>query len=232
MKNYVLIGDIHSQYHQLNDALTYIENNIENYFIVFLGDLFDSRISSSNSVGVYESVKYLQKNNQCVVLQSNHQDKCIRYLKGHNVYTNNGLDRTIQDFDEALISKNTLLEWLSTFPYGIAFKDKNGIEYRCSHAYFSSKLYVPTEYEKEEHHISIVGKHTKSKCLYGLVYENKRVEWWNQETDRDWIRVAGHYHALHIDLTKTKSIILDGECGGEGGLLCIYDVNQQIVKSF
>lgn len=226
MKNYVLIGDIHSQYLQLKNAVNFVQQNIQNYYIIFLGDLFDSRTEYSNSVDVYKLVRTLQRENNCTILQSNHQDKLIRYFKGNNVYLNNGMDRTLEDFKSSDISVEEVLNWLQSFSYGLAFKDKHNLEYRCSHAYFSSKFFIPKEYQ-DEYHVDVVSKHTKSKCLYGIVKDNQRVEWWNQESNHSWIRVAGHYHKVHIDLQNTKSIVLDGECGNDGGKLYIYDVNSQ-----
>lgn len=231
MKNYILVGDIHSQYHQLYDAYNYISKNIDDYFIIFLGDLFDSRTEYSNSVGVYEIVKHLQDKKKCLVLQSNHQDKLIRHLKGNNVYLNNGLDRTIKEFNQSNISNDEILDWLLSFPYGITFKDKNNLEYRCAHAYFSSKFFIPEDYS-DEHQVSIVSKQTKSKCLYGIIQDNQRVEWWNGESPHPWIRVAGHYHRIHIDLEKTKSIVLDGSCGNDDGKLYIYEVQSQQTHCF
>lgn len=231
MKNYVLVGDIHSQYQLLMEALTYIKNNIENYYIIFLGDLFDSRVECSNSLGVYETVRSLQNSNLCTIIQSNHQDKYIRYLKGNNVFLNNGLDTTIEDFSNSSVSKEELLLWLNSFPYGIVFRDKDNLEYRCAHAYFSSKILVPTDY-KDEYLLKLVSKHTKSKCLYGPVHDNVRIEWWNEESPHSWIRVAGHYHKVHIDLSKTKSLVLDAECGSDNGKLCIYDVNSKLPHYF
>lgn len=231
MKNYVLVGDIHSQYHQLLSALDFIKNNITDFYLICLGDIFDSRTKYSNSVDVYKTLRNLENNGKAIVLQSNHQDKYIRFLKGNQITPNNGLDRTIEDFSKENISTQEILNWLETFPYGIAFKDSSGLEYRCSHAYFSSKFFVPSEY-KDEYLIHIVSKTTKSKCIYGPIQENIRIQWWNSEEDQPWIRVAGHYHKVHIDLEKTKSIILDGGCGNDEGKLYIYDVNQQQIYFF
>lgn len=226
MKNYVLVGDIHSQYLQLYNAFKYIQENIQDYHIIFLGDLFDSRTDYSNSLGVYELTRELQNQNKCTILQSNHQDKLIRYLKGNQVYLNNGLDITLEEFNRSSVSKEELLEWLQSFSYGLVFKDKNNLEYRCAHAYFSSKFFVPEEYT-DEFQIQVVSKQTKSKCLYGIIQDNQRLEWWNKDSNHSWIRVAGHYHQVHIDLERTKSIVLDGECGNDNGKLYIYDVNSQ-----
>lgn len=231
MKNYVLVGDIHSQYSQLMSAIDFIQNNIDDYYIIFLGDLFDSRDIYSNSVGVYSQIQYLQSINKCTVLQSNHQNKHIRYLKGHSVYVDEGLKKTIAEFEEAQISNQSIRDWLNSFPYALAFRDKDGLEYRCAHAYFSSKLFIPSEYE-DEYLIYDVSKHSRQKCLYGIIQDNKRVEWWKTSSNHNWIRVAGHYHRVHIDLNDTKSIVLDGECGDENGKLYIYDVNKKEVHYF
>lgn len=231
MKNYVLVGDIHSQYSQLLNAFKFIDQNIQDYFIIFLGDVFDSRTEYSNSVKVYELIRHLQDKNKCQVLQSNHQDKFIRYLKGNQVYINNGLERTIDDFSHSNISKEEILEWLLSFPYALTFKSKENVEYRCAHAYFSSKFFVPDDYSNE-YLIHQVSKMTKSKCIYGPIVNEKRLEWWTQESNHSWIRVAGHYHQVYIDLMSTKSVILDGECGNENGKLYIYDVNSQITHHF
>lgn len=229
MKNYVLIGDVHSQYDKLSNAIDFIENNIEKYYIIFLGDLFDSRNDYSNSLGVYEKVKSILDSDLGIALRSNHQDKHIRYIKGHSVYVNNGLEKTIEDFKT--INSNEILNFLESFPYGIVFKDSTGLEYRCAHAYFSSKIYVPKKYS-DEYLIYDVSKSTKHKFLYGILSSGSRVEWWNNESNLDWIRVSGHYHKVHIDLENTKSIVLDAECGDDGGQLCIFDINSKKLSYF
>jgi hypothetical protein len=226
MKNYVIIGDIHSQYLKLDSALKFIQSSIQDYHIIFLGDIFDSRTEYSNSVDVYNTIKSLYDNKRCSVLQSNHQDKLIRYLKGNNVLANHGLDRTIEDFQNSDIDTQEVLEWLVSLPYGLTFKDNSGLEYRCAHAYFSSKFFVPEGYENEYeiHHVS---KSTKSKSIYGPIVDNSRLLWWNVESQLSWVRVAGHYHTLHIDLDFSKSLVLDAECGNDDGKLSVYDVNNR-----
>lgn len=228
MKNYVLVGDIHSQSDKLLRAIDFIQRTIENYHIIFLGDLFDSRTEFSDSVKVFHTVFNLKS---ATVLQSNHQNKLIRYLRGNDITASHGLNRTIEEFENSTISKYDLLKWLESFPYGVVFKDKFSLEYRCSHAYFSSKLYVPKEYDNE-YEINIVNRGTESKCIYGIHKNSDRVHWWKEKSENSWIRVAGHYHTLHMDLENTKSLVLDGECGNDGGFLCVYDVNKQSIRLF
>ena len=73
MTNYVLIGDVHSQSQNMNRAVSWIDKNVENPHIIQLGDLFDSRNSFSDSVGVYKTIQQL--GDKITVIQSNHQWK-------------------------------------------------------------------------------------------------------------------------------------------------------------
>jgi hypothetical protein len=159
-------------------------------------------------------------------LQSNHQDKLIRYLKGNNVSATHGLDRTIEDFGNSSVDMYEMLDWLQSLPYGVVFKDKFDVEYRCAHAYFSSKIFVPNEYSGE-YEVQLASKHTKSKFIYGLTVNNSRLLWWENSSELPWIRVAGHYHTVNIDYDFSKSLVLDAECGCDGGRLCVYDVNNR-----
>jgi hypothetical protein len=47
MTNFVLMGDVHSVQSKFNLALNYIKENIEDYHLIMLGDVFDSRCSES-----------------------------------------------------------------------------------------------------------------------------------------------------------------------------------------
>lgn len=142
--NFALIGDVHSQSSSLYSALTYCDEN--NLCPIFLGDIFDSRCDTSDSVGVYRMVREAEVNLNAIVLQSNHQNKFIRWLKGNKILPNHGLERTIEDFlignyvaiTTAHVEKEELLEWLTNLPYGVVFRDKDLLEYRAAHAYFPS----------------------------------------------------------------------------------------------
>ena len=225
---YAIIGDVHSDAIKLEKAFNYAQEH--NLKIILLGDLFDSRCDYSDSIGVYELVK----NSSAIVLQSNHQEKLIRYLKGNNVMLNNGLDITVKEFSDAGISNQELLDWLLSMPYGIVFKSKHNVEHRCSHAYFSSKIEIP-EYDDvcaimEEQ----VNRKAKALMLYGPIdYQNTktRILWWENPRHHDYVMVSGHYHHVHID---DHSVVLDGGCGGpeENNYLCLYDVDNKLLKKF
>lgn len=221
--NFSLISDIHSQAQQLSDALDYCQKN--NLTPLFLGDLFDSKCEDSDSMGVYNLVRNAQENMNAIIIQSNHQNKLIRYLRGNDVVQNFGLDKTIAELQS--LDQSKLLSWLESFPYAIVFKDKNNLEYRVSHAYFSSQIDVP-EYVNFYLFYELPKKH-QQQMLYGIFSGKDRINWWENKSHNNWIRVCGHYHHVHID---DHSIVLDGCCGEDGGKLLMYDVNQKQLHQF
>ena len=150
MTNYVLMGDIHSVFSRFDAALSFITNTIQDYHLVMLGDVFDSRCEESDSVAVYRAICQLQNDGKVTLIHSNHQWKLQRYLRGNPVKIDASLQRTLDDFAASDVTSEELMEWLASLPFAIAFKDADGLEYRCSHAYFSSKLYIPKKYRKTQ----------------------------------------------------------------------------------
>lgn len=229
--NYVLIGDIHSQANKLKEALSYIRKNIQNSRIIFLGDIFDSKQEYSDSCLVYKLVREAEIDLGAITIQSNHQDKFIRYYRGNNTQINNGLDKTIEDLQQQNISIEEVYQWLIRQSFGVVFRDKYGVEFRCAHAYFSSDLNI-MNYEDEYLVKALSTKH-KHEFLYGLQdSKKKRINWWeNDNTHEKFIRVSGHYKTVYLNLDN-KTLILDSCCGEIGGLLSIYDVNSRTIHQF
>lgn len=223
MTNFALISDIHSQAQKLSDALNHCKNN--NLTPLFLGDLFDSKCEDSDSMGVYNLVQNAQQNMNAIVIQSNHQNKLIRYLRGNDVVQNFGLDKTIVELQD--LNQQKLLSWLESFPYAVVFRDSYDIEYRVAHAYFSSQIEV--ENYEDYYLIFDVNKKQMNQMLYGIFSKKDRISWWDNHSNNNWVRVCGHYHHVHID---DHSIVLDGCCGEDGGKLLVYDVNQKQLHQF
>ena len=229
MKNYALIGDVHSHYGRLSQALLYCRDH--QLTPILLGDLFDSRCFVSESVEVYYLVREAEEVLNAIVLQSNHQNKLIRHLKGNKVVLNHGLERTVEEFENSSVDPEVLLQWLETRPYGIVFKNKNGEEYRCAHAYFSSRIEVP---EYDDHYLVQSEELTskiKNIMIYGPVSSNGRIAWWESPRWNSYKMVAGHYHLI---LDCEHCLILDGQCGdnGEESFLPLYEVNKKVLKKF
>jgi len=228
-RNFAFISDVHSQAHLLKLALDYCRNH--NLTPLFLGDLFDARVENSDSVSVYNQVKDQINNNSAICIQSNHQNKLLRYIKGNNVFISEDLQRTLDDFKKENIFLEEIYNFLNAMPYGVVFKDKNETEYRVAHAYFSSRINVPKYEDLCLIYENKLNKSTKSTMLYGPIQreEKKRIEWWKNNRTRDYIMVSGHYHTVCIN---QNSIVLDPECGSPNGSLGLYDVNNKVLKKF
>jgi hypothetical protein len=225
------MGDVHSVFSKFELALNFITKNIENYHLIMLGDVFDSRCSESNSVAIYNAIRELQNDNKLTLIHSNHQWKLQRYLKGNNVKIDDSLQRTLNDFEDSNVDKTEILEWLGSLPFSVSFRDRDGLEYRCAHAYHSSKLYVQKNYE-DIHTVCEVSREMRDKLIYGgKDKEGNRLQWWKNISDNDWIRCSGHYHKLEISY-ENKSIVLDSGCGENDGLLSIFDVNSRTLHQF
>lgn len=221
------VSDIHSQYENLKRAVDYAIS--QNLTIIFLGDIFDTHVDSSDSVGVYHLVKSLvDVGHFC--LNSNHQDKLIRYLKGNKITQNHGIDVTIREFEEADVNKTELYEFLTSLPYGIVCKNSYGKEYRAAHAYFPHSLEIPSYNDFYFVTRENLNRKLKDLMLYGkLNRDNTRTSWWeNNNLPQNYIRVAGHYHRVVVNST---SVVLDSSCGS-GGPLSLYNVDTGTVKEF
>lgn len=232
MTKYAFIGDIHSQAAPLSAAFDYCQKN--GLTPVMLGDLFDSRCELSNSAEVYDLARNAQsKFPGMVILRSNHQKKLERFIKGHSVNMSPDLERTLSDFKKAGTNlPSEVLPWLLSFPFGFVFRDSKGTEYRCAHACFPSRVEIQP-YRKCRSIWNVTRKE-QDLMLYGPRYKtddgaNERSAWWLKPADRDWVRVAGHYHVVH---EGPKSLVLDGDMGGSSSktlrldemALCLYDV--------
>jgi len=223
---YGIIGDIHSQSRQLNRALEYCCKN--DLTPILLGDIFDSRTSFSDSMGVYIAVTCYPG---LILIQSNHQDKLLRYckhlIKGsvNSMTIGPDLQRTI---DELLprISPEELIEFLEPLPYTVSIDRW----YRLAHAYhpyLTKKEYVAG---LDRAYRDDLTKTERFLCLYGKKSpEGERVRWWESTPPtRAWIRVAGHYHVHHH---SAFNMVLDGSCGDDNGVLVVYNTDKmQTVK--
>lgn len=227
MSSLCFISDVHSQYNKLQSAVDYAES--KNCRIIFLGDIFDSRVDYSDSIGVLNLVdRCIKRGHLC--LTSNHQDKLIRYLKGNNILQNNGIEKTIEEFETANVNKRYLLDFLQSFPFGIVCKNSYGKEFRVSHAYFPNSLEV-SEY-KTIHRVygRSLNRKTRKTMIYGPINdEHTRIHWWLDKNEtQNYARVSGHYHTVYVD---DYSVVLDSGCGS-GGCLSLYNADTGVIKEF
>ena len=224
---FCFISDVHSQYDRLQQAVDYAES--QNLQIIFLGDLFDSRVNYSDTIGTLNLVnRCIESGHLCVT--SNHQDKLIRYLKGNKIVQNNGLDVTIRELEENQVNKTYLLNFLYSFPYGIVCKNSHGKQFRAAHAYFPNFLDVAKTDEIQFIRGGNLNRKAKNLMIYGPTdRDNLRTFWWISENNtRDYIKVSGHYHAVHVD---DYSVVIDSGCGS-GGCLSLYVADTAVIKEF
>lgn len=221
------ISDVHSQYNRLQKAVDYAES--QNLRIIFLGDLFDTKIKYSDSVGTLNLVRdCVNRGHFCI--NSNHQSKLIRHLRGNKVVKNNGLDRTIDDFERGGVDLEKLHNFLNSFAYGVIFRNSHGKEFRAAHAYFCDSITVK-EYNKFRFiYGRSLSKNQKKMMIYGILDRDyqRRMWWENPNENQNFVRVAGHYHVVHTD---NQSVVIDSGCG-EGGALSLYNADTRLIKEF
>lgn len=227
--SYFLIGDIHSQGTLLSKALDHARRR--GLTPIFLGDLFDSRCENSETIYVYHQVRLAQAELGAVVLNSNHQERLLNFFRGDTEpkrYTEETW-RSLAEFEDSGLNLEEVANWLAALPLGFVFKDIRGITHACAHAFYPTK-YLPSK-ETEEFTLWIVDDFEDA---YEIVWgphrkDGRRRWWWNEQSNRKWIRCAGHYHTVWVD---ERSIVLDANCGFESGLLPTYEVNSQVLVHF
>jgi hypothetical protein len=232
---YAFIGDVHSQARPLEDALNYCHAN--SLAPILLGDLFDSQTKTSDSPAVYSLVKKAQEQLGAVILRSNHQFLMEGLVEDRGLKLKKDVCRSLLEFRSEGICIQEVAEWLRTFPYVIAFRDSQGLEYRAAHAQIPNTIEVPAYESFWEYH-----NPTPSEIkllLWGEDYslpDRERFRWM-RDKNRDWVAVAGHYHKV---VRTAKTLVLDGGCGGSTRSwhdkrdpeLLLYDVESKLLKSF
>jgi protein phosphatase len=224
---YALIADVHGCYNQLIIALKYLGfyrdeegtwTTNGKYFVISLGDLNDYRhkegLEKSSSIGCINTMMQLNQLGWSETVNSNHQDKFVRWLRGNRVTTTWGLEHTVEEF-KRYASEGTreevrqrLLKWLECRPNYYYFEE-DGKKYVAAHAYYSPN--TPNKEPKQAKDISIYGPRVGGGS-------NQRAEWWKYQAPHDRFVIVGHYH---------ETWFLEGSAGidggaGEGGPLNIY----------
>lgn len=217
--DYLFVGDIHSQASPLEKALSYAGSR--GLTPVLLGDLFDSRNGKDEeTLEVLERVESFPL--PMAICQSNHQWKLLRHMRGDIVANTEDTLRTAEILSPY---RSKVIRWLESLPFGIILRDTIGREYRVAHACFPSGA--------DTRHPLLLRSNTSRKerdlCLYGPRAEGSRSEWWLHPSERDWIRVAGHYHTVHVG---EQSMVLDGSCGDPGGTLVGFDTARWSLVEF
>ncbi len=233
----VIIGDVHSSIFLLTPLLNklgffykkgkgWIRES--NYFIIFLGDLNDYRSSyrqqEASAIQTIMVAKELMNKGWSITLNSNHQDKLVRFFGPPNLYGKKvdispGFDLTLNEIQKIDISeKIDILLWLKKLPYYYCFT-YNDIDYVCAHAYWQDWMNNPKQNLKQ----------IKQQCIYGppkIKDEsgNKVIvkDWWHSFKPQSKKVIVGHNH---VEYYSDNIIVLDGNAGSGGTLLAynLYD---------
>ena len=224
-RRHLVIGDVHGDHVKLLSLLKRagIESrsncwvNRHDLHVVFLGDLNDPRYAtekrnlSMSSWRCIEIARELALSGMATVLRSNHQKNLIELYRGQRQDLSWGLEYTKAEM-EALQAQHGAqyvsdrINWLDSLPYFYSFTE-GGQLYTCVHAYYTEgmKQYCPEP-------------KAGNNAIYGPREKGWRVQWWQEATQRDRVIIAGHYHKVVFPAVN-QAILLDGECGDEGGEL-------------
>lgn len=219
------VGDIHSQIQPLLNLLNSV--NLEKHFLVFLGDLNDSRTEAQNSnfLEVHTTVKDLVDTGNAVLIHSNHQKNLVAALRGKRRKLSHGLNLTLRELEkegwiklkeqgdlltriEILDSRvNDMAAWYDTRPYFHRWLAPSGTEFIGVHA-----QYLP-QYCVSPYNVSGRGLEA---LIYGTRQNEERVKWWETYKQKPFV-VAGHYHEVFI---SNFCAVIDSGCGQDGFLSC------------
>lgn len=236
--NSVVIGDIHGDYLRLKKLLNHLSiNSVDgewtnplNIFLVFLGDLNDTRLGTHeknlqmSSYKVLKYVKELCDLGWATCVQSNHGFNLINYLKGRRKKADHGLDYTISELKDLTPEEvNELLYWMDMMPYFYSFMDSNGRKITCFHAQYTEGMsqYHP---EGSSKNLVMYGKHLEGVDERGY---KLRVPWWNEvSVPENELYICGHYHEFNAvpDWKSPKVILLDSGAGSDNGTLSGYHI--------
>lgn len=239
--NCVVIGDIHGDYERLGKLLDHLSiNKVDgkwtnplDIFLVFLGDLNDTRLNTHeenlqrSSYKVLMWVKELCDLGWATCVQSNHGFNLINYLKGRRKKADHGLDYTINELKNLNIPPeevNELLYWMDMMPYFYSFMDATGRKVTCVHAQYTEGMsqYHPDGTSKNA---VMYGRHLEGVDERGY---RLRVLWWDDvEVPENELYICGHYHEFKAipDWDNPKVIVLDSGAGSNGGTLSGYYIN-------
>lgn len=233
----LVIGDVHGDYTRLIELLSRVSItrvggtwlNPNSIFLVFLGDLNDPRLSdeehnkdSMSSLECIHIARELENKGWACVLQSNHGFNLMNHIKGRRKKLDHGLNHTVEelkDFSQEQLEE--LVTWLTNLPYFYSFTSK-GKKVTCVHAQYTPHMrqYNPIGIHSQA---ALYGNSTGQKDENG--YEIRRA-WW-EELDfvpPNEVYVSGHYHKVIAlpDWYEPRALVLDGNCGCDGGKLLGY----------
>ena len=217
MPDYLFIGDIHSQDAPLGKALGRARE--QELVPVLLGDIWDTRCHHDGTLRVMDLI--LNYPSTLLLCQSNHQWEMLRYLRGET-HPRPWFLSTLNQIGSHL---DFVKNWFEGIPFGYALHSEvTGTVYKVAHAQFPSK--TTSEVLTRQN----TSRKERELCLWGgRDAHGDRARWWlNPRPERPWVRVGGHYHAVHVDVPN-KNLVLDSNCGETSGCLTTFNTRTHAV---
>lgn len=102
-KKVAIIGDIHGCYDELSELLDAIDWSPQSHILILIGNLID------RGPKIKETLMFAMNTPSVYSLMSNHEQKLLRYLRGHHVQTS-ALVNTIDQCREAFLRHQSFLK--------------------------------------------------------------------------------------------------------------------------
>lgn len=239
----LVVGDVHGDYLSLKKLLEEVGIqkvkgiwiNPQDVFLVFLGDLNDTRLDSHEENLLRSSYKALTWCKELCELEwatcvhSNHGFNLLNYLKGKKKSLKHGLNYTVEELEHVTTPDELLgiKEWLGSLPYFYSFYTPNGILVTCVHAQYTKGMSQYTPDGKSKNAV-MFGTHLEGKDEQGY---RLRVPWWSEvEVPPNELYICGHYHLLEAvpNWESPRVIVLDGGAGSNDGYLYGYFMSKEM----
>ena len=219
----VVVGDVHSCYTVLNEAIPIIKDNT---FYIFVGDLFDRGIENTKT---YEYFKNIIKNKNVAIIEGNHDRNLIEFAFEIVDKTKRQTEATIKElFDDYIIRnkytrkdlykafKGELRDFLKRFKQLFLFEFK-GQKYIITHGGLS---FIPNKllYLNNSQIIKGIGDYETD---LGTIYDEN----YKKGKCNDFIQIHGHRGVP----SGKYSYCLEGQVE-YGGNLLLANINENGIK--
>lgn len=205
-----VIGDVHGCYYEMLELLSILGydndgSHPEDRVLVFVGDITDRGFYSSMAL---QWVIRNWQEGRVLWVKGNHDDKLFRWMKGNPVSIGHGLDRTVQQLENA---------WPFDLP-----KEEMGAHLLEN---------VPTELLLDSGNALVVHAYPSPKPslrMYGPKSGDERVEWWKTYKGPQKV-IFGHYWVTENNMGKHWCCV-DTACCRGGHLSALRYPEWEMVK--
>lgn len=119
-KEVAIIGYIHGCYDELSELLDAIDWSRQSHIVILTGDLV------ARGSKIKETLMFVMNTPSLYSFMSNHEQKLLRYLRGHHVQTAT-LVKTIEQCGEAFLRDPSFLKWLACLTWIVKYADTSYI---------------------------------------------------------------------------------------------------------